>query len=179
MSSRELREIKYPNTTFKQQYMIDTEGNVYSPWRGLHKMSIRTNPQGYKDLYLYTNEYGRKCYKVHRLVMETFKPQERSTELQVNHIDGNKSNNSLDNLEWCTRSENLKHAFKIGLEENPKGEKNPAHKLIELEVIEICKKLENKETLQTIANEYDVSKSCIAAIKQRRTWQEISKNYNF
>ena len=54
-----------------------------------------------------------KTLRIHRLVMKIFKPI--SIIMQVNHIDGNKLNNKLDILEWCTDSENKKHAYKTGL----------------------------------------------------------------
>lgn len=54
---------------------------------------------------------------IHRLVMNTFNPTS-NCELEVNHIDGNKRNNHLDNLEWVTRSENLQHALNVGLMES-------------------------------------------------------------
>lgn len=54
-----------------------------------------------------------KTLRIHRLVMEIFNPIDNI--MQVNHIDGNKLNNRLDNLEWCTDSENKKHAYKTGL----------------------------------------------------------------
>lgn len=48
---------------------------------------------------------------------------------EVNHKDGCKTNNNASNLEWCTRSENLKHAYSIGLEKKKCGEDNHTHKL--------------------------------------------------
>jgi hypothetical protein len=63
-------------------------------------------------------------YKVHRLVAETFIPNSNNKN-QINHIDGNKLNNSINNLEWCTASENIKHAFKIGLKKQKIGKENP------------------------------------------------------
>ena len=179
MSLNDSKIIEYPNYTFVQEYRIDKEGHIYSPWHGWKEMYQHFNKQGYKELYLYTNEAGRKCFKVHRLVMNTYNPIENSEQLQVNHKDGIKSNNNLDNLEWCTRSENLKHAFKMGLEEKPVGEKNPSHKLTENQVKEICSQLEQKVPLTELAKKYNVSKGTISAIKNGRTWTYISKNYNF
>ena len=55
---------------------------------------------------------GRKFFMVHRLVMETFNPIDNSQLLQVNHKDGNKHNNNINNLEWVTNMENMHHAIK-------------------------------------------------------------------
>lgn len=63
-----------------------------------------------------------KTKKIHCLVADTFLPLIED-KLFVNHIDGNKQNNHIDNLEWCNRSENMQHAYKLGLVNNPKGEK--------------------------------------------------------
>jgi hypothetical protein len=60
------------------------------------------------------NTSGRKKYLVHRLVAETYLENPKGFEF-VNHKDGNKQNNSVDNLEWVTRSENMLHAHQTGL----------------------------------------------------------------
>jgi len=67
---------------------------------------------GYRQVSLYLNG-TLKRYKVHRLVLETFIGKSK---LQVNHINGVKSDNRLSNLEYVTQSENMKHAYLLGLE---------------------------------------------------------------
>lgn len=62
---------------------------------------------GYKEVLL--SENGKtKSYLVHRLILSTFEPIENEENFDVNHKDGNKLNNNVSNLEWCTRSENAK-----------------------------------------------------------------------
>lgn len=81
---------------------------------------IRNKKTG-RILKQYTNERGylilqidRKSERVHRLVANAF-CKNKFDDSDVNHIDGNKKNNSASNLEFCTRSENIRHAFKNGL----------------------------------------------------------------
>jgi hypothetical protein len=59
-----------------------------------------------------------KMCSVHRLVMKAFKPCEDMDDLQINHIDGNKLNNNLDNLEWSTALENMRYSYRMGLQKN-------------------------------------------------------------
>ena len=91
-------------------YFITTDGEVISKGK---KLSQRIGKQGYAYVNLY-NEFGRKTKKIHRLVAETFIPNPKNL-LQVNHIDGNKLNNRLENLEWCTQQENTLHAVRHSL----------------------------------------------------------------
>lgn len=69
---------------------------------------------GYLHVTL-SNENGRSQKSVHRLVAKEFIDNPRGCDT-VNHIDGNPSNNCVKNLEWCTQSENMKHAYRIGLQ---------------------------------------------------------------
>lgn len=108
-------------------YAVSDDGRVINKKRGIEK-ALKIDRYGYGNVALYRDgkEYHRK---VHRLVAEAYIEND-GNKPQVNHIDGNKLNNNVDNLEWVTCSENMKHAYETGL--NPKhasygmrGKKNP------------------------------------------------------
>jgi len=76
-------------------------------------LSLCDNGHGYKQVFICVNNKRYMRY-VHRLVAECFIPNPNGLP-EVNHLDGNKGNNSVENLEWCTRSENARHAVRTGL----------------------------------------------------------------
>ena len=93
-------------------YAISNMGRVKSLNYGRTGKEKILRPCKDKDNYLQVGLYkgGKpKWYTVHRLVLSTFNPCENMDELQVNHIDENKENNNLSNLEWCTCKENCNH----------------------------------------------------------------------
>lgn len=108
-----LKQIKdFPN------YFISTDGEVYSkavfsgnPNGVLRKLKLGTNNRGYLMCVLCKNS---KMFpkKIHRLVAETFIPNP-DNKPEVNHKNGNKFDNNVSNLEWTTRSDNLKHCYRI------------------------------------------------------------------
>lgn len=105
-------------------YKITTDGKVYSsfkPKTGIiwdnwtELKQVYDASCGYMIVSLAKgNGKDRQNKRVHRLLMEAFVPNPNNYP-QVNHIDGNKLNNSLDNLEWCTSKYNTNHAIQLGL----------------------------------------------------------------
>jgi hypothetical protein len=107
---------------------------------------------------------------VHRIIAEAFVSRIENKNV-VNHKDGNKKNNTLLNLEWCTQSENCIHASKIGLLSDKKGEKHPKSKLTNEDVLTIRSLDVNNFFL--LAEEYNVSYSTIMRIMSRKSWSHI------
>lgn len=141
----------YPN------YEVSDEGQIRNKTRG-NTLAYIDNGKGYKVIKLYNTQrpQGRICL-VHRIVLSTFCPIEESKD--VNHIDGNKANNKLSNLEWVTKSENTRHAHITGLF-------NSRNKLSLQQVMEIKSRLSTLEyeTYTKMGVEYGVKPSIISKI---------------
>lgn len=106
---------------YEGKYQVSNLGRVRSLDRkvGNHPRKGKVlkpcvNRNGYLSVNLYSKNTNRKVKSVHRLVAQSFIPNIEG-KLEVNHIDGNKQNNKIDNLEWCTMSENKIHAYKTRL----------------------------------------------------------------
>lgn len=130
-------EIWKPVIGYEGLYEVSNYGNIKSLKRTVnrgkchrtweeHQLKYSVDLKGYFRTNLAKDGINRTV-KVHRLVAEAFIPNPMNLP-QVNHKDGNKQNNSVKNLEWCTHSENQKHACMMGLKRND-GEFNNGHKL--------------------------------------------------
>jgi hypothetical protein len=102
---------------YEGSYSINTFGDVFS-WKYKRKKQLKRNINlsGYQYYCLSLNN-NVKTITVHKLVAQTF-ISERPENMQINHIDGNKLNNSVSNLEYVSASDNIKHAYKNGLMTN-------------------------------------------------------------
>lgn len=101
----EYREIWKPIQDTNEMYYVSDRGRVYS--KHTNKILSLYIDRGYARIKI-----AKKNYRLHRLVMKTFKPIENSNELTVNHLDLDKLNNCITNLEWCSQKENLIHYYK-------------------------------------------------------------------
>lgn len=161
---------------YEGQYQIDENGTVKSLSRKIRfgKNSYRITED--KILKPMTDRYGYLrvdiCGRhrlIHQMVAETFigKPIEK---VCVNHIDGNKQNNNIENLEYCSWSRNNQHAYDSGLK--PKGSDSGVARLTESQVIEI-KTRGHYASYKTIAKDYGVCSSTISDIFNEKTWAYI------
>ena len=91
---------------------------------GAKEVPLYTDRLGYKRVDIQYNGY-KKSYLAHRLIALTFLGEPPDAEHQeINHKDADKSNISAENLEWCSREENIRHAYRLGLIHFPSGEEN-------------------------------------------------------
>lgn len=116
-----MNEIWKPIKGYEGLYEVSNLGHVKSVKNNIILKSSK-NHKGYPFVVLYRNGKSKND-RIHRLVAETFIPNHENKP-QVNHIDCDKSNNQVNNLEWCDNSENQRHAFRHGLQTNV-GHNNP------------------------------------------------------
>lgn len=93
-----------------EDYMINLEGKIFSI---KNNKILKTSYQksGYENVGLFKNGFGKQ-FRVHRLVAQNFIPNPNNLP-QVNHKDGNNKNNYVENLEWCTPTENAIHRCRV------------------------------------------------------------------
>lgn len=157
-----------PIKNYELLYELDEYGNIWSIRRkiflkpfidrdGYHKVSLRNNG---KD----------RTATVHRLVAEQFGVS--GVGPQINHIDGNKSNNHYVNLEFCTNRQNIDHAVLNKLHNF--GETHGCHKLTESQVTEIRQQYTGYRGQQrALATHYNISTKTVWNIVHRNTWSHI------
>jgi len=142
-------------------YLVTEDGRVYSTilkaYRKLHKM-----PNGYMRATIIVD--GKICsFLVHRMVSECYIHNFNNLEF-VNHINSNRQDNRVENLEWCTRLENAAHMIKMNRQ---------SRKLNPNQVVIIKTKLKSNTKVSKLAQEFNVTFGCIDAIKAGRTWKHV------
>lgn len=130
---------------------------------------------GYPVLSLQYDTNISRVYNVHKVMMDTFKPENADTLPAINHINGNKTDNRLENLERCTNSYNIKHNFDVLGYKGLRGEECHLSKLTEIQVKEIDKLLREGELTQyQIADRYSVKRHIISDIYNGRAWSYLT-----
>lgn len=158
-------------------YKISNIGNIFNK-KADRYVRMSKSGNGYMTVALLTKN-GYKTFLVHRLVGLVFLGSPPSKNLVINHKNGIKDWNTINNLEWTSYSGNNKHAYDNNLK--LKGEQCSMSKLTEEQVKEICSLLETNMNIGDIAKKVGngVTETNIYDIIYNRCWTDISCNYNF
>lgn len=175
----------YPQ--IKPYYWISSKGRVYSIKTSTILKTRHLDPTKHSSPYYKValqvsmmNVSFSQTFPIHRLMLSTFNPVDGMDKLLVNHKDGNKLNDELSNLEWCTASENTIHALNIGLYKPVYGEDHVCATITEetaKRIIELL--LERKYTQGQIADMLGTTKSIVSSIASKTSWKHLSQNVDF
>jgi hypothetical protein len=161
-------------------YAVDMDGNIWSCkgyrdrylniWK-LRKLSISTT--GYYKVDLTLLSKSKLTIKLHRLIAIAFIPNPNNYP-QINHIDANKVNNEISNLEWCTCKQNIYHSIEMNLRDTAKGERVKGAKLKDHQVIEVFSMKANGLLNKEIAELFYVKEWVIRDIIARDTYSHVN-----
>ena len=165
---------------FNGKYAISNDGQIRN---NITQIILKTSPSPYGYLDVNVRPYGRsgKSFnlKIHREVALAFIPNsDPVVKYAVNHIDGNKLNNHVSNLEWCTNQENIDHAVTMNLMNHVVGEDVWTAKLNDNDVSYIlanyvprCKQF----GCRALGKKFGVSHSIISCIINGKAWKHVEK----
>jgi hypothetical protein len=145
--------------------VVACTGKVYNRKERILKQT--TNEDGYKVVYL-SKEGKDYTLGVHRAIALAFIANPENKPM-VNHINANRADNWVDNLEWCTNAENIQHSFNLGISDN-KGDKHPRRVLTMEMVRAIREELANGKTPQQVADIVGTKRRNVYAVRDRQNW---------
>jgi hypothetical protein len=172
-----LKEIWKDVTGYEGQYQVSSHGRIKSFLSDENGRILKLrNVVGYPGTLLGSVKGGKKRETVlaHRLVAQAFIPNPENKP-QVNHKDSARDNNNVDNLEWCTCSENAKHGHRHGFRTTPKALREYATKLTPHQVkrIRLMKEVTPKLSQRKIGRMFGVTDCPIIALLKGKTWKHI------
>lgn len=167
-----------PIAGYESLYWVTPGGDVYALFRRVHLIRMKLGKtshrsrEPYRAVTLCAN--GRHTTQlVHRLVALAFLPSVPGCD-EVNHKNGIKSDNRVENLEWVTRTTNVRHARDVlGAKYGGRGERSRAAKLCVAQVLEIRARAAAGELHESIRHDYGLSQPGVWSVITRRTWRHV------
>jgi hypothetical protein len=154
-----------------KDYCVTSDGAIYS-LKSKRFLNLQYNDNGYVVVTLRIN-YKTKTLRVHRLVAMMYLRDTYFDGAHVNHIDGDKSNNAVQNLEWVTREENMRHAYDNNLIiSKPKT-------LSDHDLHLICQSLESGSRVVDVARMFSLEREIVDRIYRGTLFKHISYEYDF
>lgn len=159
-------------------YFISDNGVVTSKraYGDTHVRKQQINNCGYCMIPLIDNEGKKHLKSVHRLVAQVFIPNP-DNKPQVNHINGNKRDNHVSNLEWCTAAENTQHAYSSGLISIVEGEDHHSAKLTKQAAIDLINCILDGEDNETIAAKFNLHSRYVSLIRGKKRWKSLWESH--
>lgn len=162
----------------KYEHIEVTRTGVVRNARTGRELATNVGKTGYEQLTIRPEgRKGRaKLVKVHRLVAHAWIGDPPTPQHVVNHRDGNKLNNNVENLEWVTPSENMRHAHRMGLKVPLRGEQMPNAKLTRHDVLRIRRVYQPwhaRYGARPLAREYGVHHAHIIAVARGEEWPHV------
>lgn len=159
-------------------YFVTDDGKIFSTRKTKIPKQLSTKPDkktGY--IFVMFNINGKTYRKtVHRLVAKAFIANTENKP-QVNHIDGDKSNNDISNLEWCTHQENVQHAYDTGLNIPIKSAKTYNAKLTDKTCRELIQLLFDGLSNEEIGEKFNLHSRYVSLIRGKKRWKELWKEF--
>lgn len=170
--------MKYEIENYSKYYLND-KLEIYSK-RYNHLISTRVNRTGYISASLTNDQGKRHDVTLHRIVAKIFvENPDPATKNQVNHIDGDKTNYSIENLEWVSCAENIQHAYDTKLHIKASGVDSPNTRYTEFDVRFVCGLIQDGFSDNQIGKYYLMNRGTIKSIRGRKSFKDISCEYNF
>jgi hypothetical protein len=181
MTRGELREWKarfenlpgeeWKPVSFAPRYMVSNYGRAIGP-HGPMKPTV--NDDGYPQIKICVDGTAgsSKSFKVHRLVAAEFIPPVAGKPF-INHKNGVKNENDVENLEWCTFRENVIHGYRVLGRTDKLGEGQAASKLTDVAVREIRRLVSEHWPHTRLARMFNVSIRCIGLVAARKSWKHV------
>ena len=160
-------------------YLISTFGRVYSIYKKDFKPTM-VSYNGYETCVIYVNNIRKRLF-VHRMVAETFLyNDDPANKIFVDHVNGDKLDNFVDNLDWVTPSENVKRGRENGLITNDhcEGEKSKNAKYSEKQVRRAFELMEEGWFSHDISNEVGIPYKYLCEMLSGKVWKSVSKDYD-
>ena len=171
-------EVWKPVVGWEDRYEVSSQGRVRRTKaskgaRVGNVLNLIPHSKGYWAVTLCRPDEPQEKHLVHRLMVEAFLGPLDGHRMEVNHKNGVKADNRLENLERVSHRRNCQHAYDTGLNKrlNHRGEKSGSSKLTEAQVLEVRQRLANGERGLHIAKALGVGSSTIYGIKNQRSWE--------
>lgn len=169
------KKVKMFAEGYPTSYLINKKGHIFYA-DGIRKNTTIIS-SGYEAVNIVLPTGERRNFLVHRLMAENFIDNIPS-KMVINHIDGNKLNNTIENLEITSYSGNMQHA--VSHELFPSGEKCYNSKYTNEQIHELCRLMETgKYSISQLSDMTGIGKNRISQIRRREKWKTISKDYDF